>query len=173
LRATVLERLGRYEEALWTATQAVAIRPADNGCASQRDRIGKAYRQSLRLVRDTSGDMAAAIESGLKLAHLQPDIVEDWTALAQLFARAERLNEALAWVELAVGAQPAVVGHQRLRASLLERLGRYKSGYQAAKKARKLDPSNSELARDAKRMFRKSVAKSFGLTGLVHRYSHE
>jgi tetratricopeptide (TPR) repeat protein len=173
LRATVLERLGRYEEALGAATQALAIRPADFSCASERDRLGKTYRQSLRRARDTSVDMLAAIESGLKLAHLQPDAVEDWTALAQLFARAERLNEALAWVERAVGAEPAVVGYQRLRASLLERLGRYKSGYRAAKKARALDPSNSELARDAKRMFRKSIAKSLGLAGLVLRYSHE
>jgi tetratricopeptide (TPR) repeat protein len=173
LRATLLERLGRYEEALGAATQALAIRPADFGCASERDRIGNVYRQSLRRARDTSGDMPAAIESGLKLAHLQPDIVEDWTALAQLFARAERLNEALAWVERAVGAEPAVVGYQRLRASLLERLGRYKSGYQAAKKARALDPSNSELARDAKRMFRKSVAKRLGLAGRVLRFSNE
>jgi tetratricopeptide (TPR) repeat protein len=173
LCATILERLGRYEEALRAATRALAVRPADKSCASERDRIGKAYRQSLRRARDTAGDMPAAIESGMKLAHLQPDAVEDWAALAQLFATAERLNEALAWVERAVGAEPAVVGHQRLRASLLERLGRYKSGYQAAKRARALDPSNAELARDAKRMFRKSVAKSLGLAGMMLGHTHE
>jgi tetratricopeptide (TPR) repeat protein len=194
LSAAVLERLGRYEEALRAATRALAIRPADISCASELDRTGTAYRQSLRRARDTSGDMLAAIESGLKLAHLRPDIVEDWTALAQLFSRAERLNEALEWATRALTVQPGVAGHHCLKASLLQRLGRLEEALQCVQHAIELHPhdrkliedlgrinaaaepavaSNSELARGAKGMFRKSVAKSLRLAGLVLRFSHE
>jgi tetratricopeptide (TPR) repeat protein len=90
--------------------------------------------------------------------------------------------------------QPGVAGHHCLKASLLQRLGRLEEALQCVQHAIELHPhdrkliedlgrinaaaepavaSNSELARGAKGMFRKSVAKSLRLAGLVLRFSHE
>jgi tetratricopeptide (TPR) repeat protein len=173
LVASLLQRLGRLEEALHAVGRGLERHPNDSALLGDLQRIGEAHRDSLRRIRDGSTERRLAIQAAEELGQCAESVVGDWLELAHLLRKSRRWNEALAWVERVVEAEPEVVSHLRLRASLLERLGRYKNGYQAAQKARRLDPSNSELARDAKRMFRKSIAKSLGLAGLMSGHSHE
>lgn len=152
LRASMLERLGRVEEALEVAAQALALKPDDPELAADLERTKAAYMNSLRQQRDRSPDLTSAIEAGLKLAHRETDGVEDWVALAHLLAKAKRLNESLGWVDRALEKKLDVADYHRLRASVLERLGRFDEALPAAKRALELSPDHNELAADLKRI---------------------
>jgi tetratricopeptide (TPR) repeat protein len=167
LLAGILERLGRLDDARLAIAEAWDLGPGDREVAADHGRILASYWDSVRQQRDTDTDPVSAINAGLKLAHSEASVAGDWSALAQLLAKAERLNEALDWSGRAMAAAPGAVDHPRLHASVLERLGRYKAGYRTAKRAVLLDPANPELAVDARRMFRKAMANFVGLARLV------
>jgi hypothetical protein len=143
------------------------LAPGDRDVAADHDRILASYWNDVRQQRDTDADPATAIDAGLRLGHSKASVAGDWSAVAQLLAKAERLNEALDWSGRAMAAAPGTVDYPRLHASVLERLGRYKAGYRTAKRALLLEPANPELAGDARRMFRKAMANFVGLSGLV------
>ena len=170
LLSQVLERQGRLEAALGAARLAVAMSPDNVEIAAHCARIESHHWDRLRSLRDTQTDPLVAIESGLKLAHRPKPQVEDCLALAQLLAKQERLLEALHWADRALSLRPAESGCYRLQASLLERLGRYRQGYRAARRACAFDPRNAELARDARRMRLKWLAQVLGISSLVARH---
>jgi tetratricopeptide (TPR) repeat protein len=106
----------------------------------------------LRGSRDCATDPSTAIEAGLKLAHRDPEGVEDWVTLAHLLAKAQRLNEALGWISRALELRPEAADYHRLRASLLERLGRLSEALEAARRASSLRPHDGELSADLERI---------------------
>lgn len=169
LLAQVLERQGRIEAALGAARHALSLAPDNAELAAQAARIEGRLWDRLRSVRDTETDPLAAIESGLKLAHRSKPQVEDSLALAQLLAKQERLWEALHWADRALSLSAGNCVCYRLKASLLERLGHYRQGYRAARRACALDPADPQLTRDASRMRRKWLAQLLGLSSLVKR----
>jgi tetratricopeptide (TPR) repeat protein len=118
------------------------------------------YRQR----RDASDDVAQAIEAGLEVVRRCPDAVADILALAQLLARAERLEEALLWVDRAIVLESNNAESHRLRASVLERLGRYKDAHDAAKRALSLNRKNHDLEKDVSRTLRKLISYRLGIS---------
>jgi tetratricopeptide (TPR) repeat protein len=152
LRASSLERLGRFEEALYDALRARDLRPDDVALVQAGERIEAGFVKTLRDRRDGAKDLALAIDAGHKLAQYTAANVDDWVALAQLLAKAERLNEALGWASRALQSEPAVVGLHCLNASLLERLDRHDEAFCAIQRAVDLHPTESVLVEDRKRI---------------------
>ena len=169
LRASLLERLERFEAALQAASRALELDPADSELLADVGRIGAIYSSLLRKERDSASDLRAAIDTGARLALRQPEGIEDWIALAQLLARAERLEEALSWVERAISKHSTVAEYHRLRASLLERVGLYAKAHEAARQACGLEPGNLALVQDVKRTRRKLALRIVGLSRLAQR----
>lgn len=120
------------------------------------------YRQE----RDTSTDMARAIEAGIEVAVRCPREIADLVALAHLLARVERLEESLNWIDQAIELRAGMADYHRLRASVLERLGRFKAAYFAAKKACFIDSKNPALANDVRRIRKKFIIQRVGLSWL-------
>jgi len=92
-----------------------------------------------------------AIDAGLLFARRETARIEDWVALAHLLAKANRLEEALAWISRAV-AVSEVADYYRLQASVLERLGRFEEAVRAASQALKLRPNDNKLVADVERI---------------------
>jgi tetratricopeptide (TPR) repeat protein/polysaccharide pyruvyl transferase WcaK-like protein len=162
LHASLLERLERFPEALQSAGRALDLAPLNVELTTDVKRINAANTRRMRERRDESRDPRAAIEAGMELA-CHSSCAEDWAALAHLLAREERLAEALQWIHHAVQSEPLITTHQRLQASLLERLGRYREAYQCARRARGLDPADVELRADVRRTLKKLILRPMRL----------
>jgi tetratricopeptide (TPR) repeat protein len=162
MHGSVLERLGRFEEAVQSAARAIELNPADELLAADSERVRTRYLEAQRSIRDSHDTTAAtSLEAARSLANREPACINDWTALAQILAKADRLDEALCWVDRALETESGVAGYHRLRGNLLERSGRFRKAYSAAKQARLLDPTNIGLDRDVKRIIRRSLTAPF------------
>jgi hypothetical protein len=95
-----------------------------------------------------------------------PNELDNTVALSQLLARGDRLEESLKRIDQAIELKAGVADYHRLRASLVERMGRYKTAYQATTSARRLDPTNLDLVKDARRTLKKILIQYVGLSGL-------
>lgn len=160
-RASVLERRGALEDARNAIRNALMFRPEDIALNDDFRRISEGLLLKYRHSRDMLPDVQEAIEVGRDLVLLFQDDAEDMAALAQLFARAERLDEALYWIDRAIAVAEPNVEHYRFRASILERKGSFKWAYLAAAKGLELDPDNIQLAKDSRRILKKRVLHFF------------
>jgi tetratricopeptide (TPR) repeat protein len=121
----------------------------------------------LRQERDSSLDIVLAIEAAKKVLAYCPNEIDDLVALVHLLARAEMLQEATHWINQAIALEPSIAAHYRLRASLYERMGRYKAAYSNSKIAKTLDPDNLELVVDTKRILKKLIIYRLRLSWLM------
>jgi tetratricopeptide (TPR) repeat protein len=152
LRAGVLERMARFEEALDDTARACELKPNDARLAQAGRRIESAFVSTLRTRRDQSQDLPVAIDAAHKLAQRNTAAIDDWVALAHMLAKAERLNEALEWASRALQGAPGAVDLHRLYASLLERLYRSDEALCAIKHAMVLHPEEQALTEDRRRI---------------------
>jgi tetratricopeptide (TPR) repeat protein len=120
----------------------------------------------LRQERDGKADLSRAIEAGQEVVKRCPNELDNTVALSQLLARGDRLEESLKRIDQAIELKAGVADYHRLRASLVERMGRYKTAYQATTSARRLDPTNLDLVKDARRTPKKILIQYVGLSGL-------
>ena len=155
LKANLLERLGKIDEAAAALESACALCPDDAQLLEHRERIERTLDAHFRHQRDHVQDHASAIDAAITVVRRCPGELKDKVELAHLLARAERLTEALSWIDIAIEADPDKAGYHRFRASVLERLGDYKRARHAIKKAISVNPGNVDLMRDSRRIARK------------------
>ncbi|WP_081079176.1 tetratricopeptide repeat protein [Burkholderia territorii] len=173
LKASLLERLGNLNEAAAVLESACAMWPDDARLLEDRTRIGRALDAHFRYQRDNVQDHARAIEAGITVVRRCPGEPKDKVELAHLLARAKRLTEALAWIDMALEADPDEAEYHRFRASILERLGNYKSARYAIKKAVSANPGNADLTRDSRRIARKWLFSIVRSPGILLKGSYE
>jgi tetratricopeptide (TPR) repeat protein len=152
LYMSLLERLGRLQEAMHAAEQAAKLHPHDAVVATDYNRIESAYLTSLFECRDGGQDPAEAVAAGRQLAERQAQNIEHWLALAQLFVRQERDAEALIWMDKLIERRPDVADYLELRAGALERMGRFEEALDDIGLARDLRPKDTRLVQAAGRV---------------------
>jgi len=160
LRASVLERLGRFVEAEEAIARADALVPDLPELQEDRRRIAAGVVAWNRQERDGAEDLSRAIEAGQEVVRRCPNELADMVALAHLLARAEWLEESLAWIDRALGLKADDADLYRFRGSVLERLGRFWLASEAIKMGLRFCPDDNNLSMDWKRIRRSYIRAS-------------
>lgn len=135
LRATVLERLGRYREAEQAIGRALELAPDDSQVLAARDRITASFNGYLRQESCENPDLSQALECAEELVRRCPESVEDMLTLADLLQAADRLEEALDIVGRVIELKPQVTDFHCLKATMLTRMGRSEEAEKAMVRA--------------------------------------
>lgn len=169
LHASVLERMGRFRESGKAIAIAVELSPERDQLHIDQQRIFTQFIEQLKYERDTSCDFSHAIVIAEEIVSRLPNNTNEMLALTHLLARSERLHESLVWIDRAIALDSGAAEFHRLRASVLERMGRFKSALKAAATAFKLSKSQTEVLVDIRRIRKKVFLKTFGLYYLIYR----
>lgn len=120
------------------------------------------YRQR----RDNEHDLLRVIPLAEAVVDRYEGEIEDRVLLAHLLAKAERLEEALFRINGLIALKPKDAEFYRFKASILERMGCFKSAMAAARSALDLAPSNPDLKTDLNRIKVFYTFNRFGMLGL-------
>lgn len=163
-RASLLERLGAFEEALRVAHEARALGADPASIVSDIDRISARFNRHIeeacdrrlpdfyRQQRDMAACNADRISHGEKIITSSTAGIDDLVQLAHAYAADERLLEALCRVSQAIQLQPDNGELFRFKASILERMARYDEALQAAIEARNLGADAGSISVDVERI---------------------
>jgi hypothetical protein len=155
LRLEFLDRMKAIGRVFSSVSPPRQEKSLDALCESNLDAYDRAIMNRHAVAaspEDGASALEQAIEAGLRFVNRETAQVKDWVAVAHLLARADRLDEALAWISRAVTALPGVTDHCRLQASVLERLQRFEEALQVATHALNLRPDDAGLVSDVERI---------------------
>ncbi|MGY6164154.1 tetratricopeptide repeat protein [Paraburkholderia strydomiana] len=155
LKASLLERQGRFSDALEAVRIAAEMNPEIHELGADEMRIRASLRNAFLHERDAAPDQVKAIASAQAMRDAGLEQPEDIAALAHLEVAAGRMTEGLATIDRAIAAAPNVSENHRLRASILERIGRPEDALVAVRIAIRLNPANEDMQRDRKRLTRR------------------
>jgi tetratricopeptide (TPR) repeat protein len=163
-KASILERMGRFEEALHAAHQAQALGAQPDAISADIDRINGQHVAHLETMaeqllpaiyrqhRNVAVCGAERIRLGMKLAS-SPDVsVDDLVQLAHACAAEEMLADALHWIGKAIELNPDQGEHLRFKASILERMGRLADAQDVAIEAKDLGADPDCIGSDINRI---------------------
>jgi tetratricopeptide (TPR) repeat protein len=154
-QASVLERMGKLNEAEATILRAMKLNPEGKGVLSDRERIGAAVTKSLKARRDQEGDVQIALALAQEIMKREPDSAEDLFQLANLLARAGDHRAALKQIEDLIAKNGEQVGYLELKTTLCEKIGKYRRAYQTISKIKEIEPSANYLANNNSRILLK------------------
>jgi Flp pilus assembly protein TadD len=150
LRASLFEQLGRCREAERDIARAVQLSGNDPAIIEDQRRINSSYIHWLKDARDSAGDFSGEIEAAEEIIRRRPTDIGGYWGLAETLVTAGQPEEVLRCIERALALDGNAVRFIHLRATVLERLGRYREAEQAIDRALELAPDDSQLpaARD-------------------------
>ncbi|KVF75402.1 hypothetical protein WS75_15315 [Burkholderia sp. FL-7-2-10-S1-D7] len=154
LHASLLEQTGSVMQAEEAIGRALSICVDDEELRAERDRIERNVMERLYNTRDMSQDLQDAISAGKQIINRRPDDADAKRALAHIFARGERLDEALELIDQVVSTGNESIEDYRLQASLLERLKRFGEAELIIKRAQLLAPEDEHVRTDSNRISR-------------------
>jgi tetratricopeptide (TPR) repeat protein len=169
-KASILERMGSFEEALKVAREAEVHGANPKAIKQDIERLHRRYLVHLdttsgrvlpdfhRQQRDAAAVNGERIRRGLKLASRDEPSPEDLIDLAHAYAEDEKLWDALYWIGKAIEVHPDDGEILRFKASILERIGRFEEALQVAEEASRCGAHRASIASDLERISRGFIA---------------
>lgn len=161
LRASLLERMGRFEEALASARKVIELLPDLAEGEVDLQRIISSRYEELTQLRDSHFPDAIALEAAYELDRIGGAEGKDIALLAHIQAHNGLLEQALATIDRGIALNCNDGESFRLKASLLERLGMFDAALASIKKSIALIPGNKEILVDKKRLRAKAICSRF------------
>jgi Flp pilus assembly protein TadD len=152
LRASLLERLGRYEEAEQDIHRATELSRGDPVYLEDRKRISSGYLKQLKEIRDSVTDFSPEIAAAEAIIQRQPLDIGGYWSLAETLVTAGKWEEVLRCIDRAIALNAGIPKFFRLRATVFERLGFFHEAEQAIAKALELSPTDSVLQAERDRI---------------------
>ncbi|SFI17807.1 Flp pilus assembly protein TadD, contains TPR repeats [Collimonas sp. OK307] len=152
LRASLFERTGKLREAEEAIRCAITLAPNDSALQEDCERIEQRLLAALKQERSTAAEPNLALAAAVAIVDRCPDDPYEMAHLAQLMAKADAQEMSLNWIEQAIIFKDDEVEFHRLRASLLERMGRMRAAEVSVLRAIELAPDDSALQQDSDRI---------------------
>src|SRR5207244_2981939 len=124
----------------------------DTALQEDQGRIGQGLVAMLRQERNASTDLHQAMEAARAIVQRCPDDPHEMASLAHLLAKVSRQEESLLWIDRALALKGDEAEFHRLRASLLETMGRLREAEASIQHAIELAPGDSALEDDLVRI---------------------
>ncbi|KAI3590486.1 hypothetical protein D9X30_3971 [Cupriavidus sp. U2] len=157
LKASLLERMGRLEEAQIVAAKAAELLPHQMEVEEDYRRISAARRDELIRARDDNFPNVVSLEAAKCLDRLGDSTIADIAKFAHIQTHHGLLEQALITIERAIQRDAGDSEFFRLKGSLLERLGMFEAGLAGIKQALKLAPNDKSLKADKRRLRAKVI----------------